>query len=77
VSNDTVSMKEEGLLYKSIKTRTLSKIYTSNNNIYSFVNQDIIKYNSQGEIIYNTFLFDISTNNGKSWFFLTEKKIKI
>ena len=73
LSNDMVSMKEEGLRYKKITFETPQKItYLAKN--YYVIPQKIVKYNSSGEFHIKTYLFVVSNNKGENWYFLTSKQ---
>lgn len=73
VSNDMISMKREGLRYKKITFGTPQKI-TDLTKFYYVIPQEIIKYNSSGEFHIKTYLFVVSNNKGKNWYFLTNKQ---
>jgi len=74
-SNKMVLLKKEGLRYKSIEFGELSKIINTDANLwYAVLPQTITQINSQGKIVTETFLFVISTNQGKTWFFIEEEQ---
>lgn len=74
VSNDMVTLKKEGLRYKSIIFKEPQQILSYNGKMYGILPQKIIKFNSQGEFRINTFLLTISDNLGKTWYFLNENQ---
>jgi hypothetical protein len=74
VSDNMVTLKKEGLRYKSIIFNEPKVLFSFDKIMYCIVPQKIIKYNSQGEFRINTFLLAISDDFGKTWYFLNEKQ---
>lgn len=74
-SNKMVLLKKEGLRYKSIEFGKLSNIIKTDVDLwYAVLPQTITQINSQGKIVTETFLFVISTTQGKTWFFVEEEQ---
>ncbi len=74
-SNKMIALKKEGLRYKNIEFGKLSKIIKAKADLwYATLPQKMTQINSQGKIVTDTFLFVISTNQGKQWFFMDEEQ---
>ena len=76
VSNNMVLLQREGLQYKSIQFNEPQKVYTYQKELHCLIPQKIIQSNSQGVITRNTFLYAVSNNLGKSWFFMNETQFR-
>ena len=76
VSNNMVALKKEGLRYNTITFEQPKQVYESGDEMYCILPQKIVKSNSQGTINIKSYLFAISDDYGKSWFFLNHKQFQ-
>ena len=74
LSNEMVALQKKALRYKSITFEEPYTIYNTNEKLYCIIPQKIIKFNSQGELTIDTFLFAISEDKAVTWYFLNENQ---